>query len=130
MDLSPYLKLMVEKKASDIYLTSDSPVKIKIEGHQMPVGKTKLTADMVREAAYGIMNERQARAFEVKHESDFAIVEEGVGRFRVNVFLQRGQVAMVLRYIPSDVPQLADLGLPEVLKELIMQKRGLILVVG
>ncbi len=130
MDISPYLKLMVEKKASDLYLTSDAPVKIKIEGRQMPVGKTLLTADMVREAAYGIMNEKQARSFEVKHESDFAIAEEGMGRFRVNVFMQRGQVAMVLRYLPSEVPQLSDLGLPDVLKELIMHKRGMILVVG
>lgn len=130
MDLSPYLKLMVEKQASDIYLTAGSQVKIKIEGRQMPVGKTSLTAEMVREAAYGIMNEKQARAFEVKHESDFAIAEESVGRFRVNVFLQRGQVAMVLRYIPSEVPQLSTLGLPPVLESLIMHKRGLILVVG
>ena len=130
MDISPYLKLMVEKKASDLYFTSDAPVKIKIEGRQMPVGKTVLTAEMVREAAYGIMNEKQARSFEVKHESDFAIAEEGVGRFRVNVFLQRGHVAMVLRYIPSEVPQLSELGLPDVLKELIMHKRGLLLVVG
>jgi len=130
MDINPYLKLMVEKKASDLYFTSDAPVKIKIEGRQMPVGKTVLTADLVREAAYGIMNEKQARSFEVKHESDFAIAEEGVGRFRVNVFLQRGQVAMVLRYIPSEVPLLSELGLPDVLKELIMHKRGLLLVVG
>ena len=105
-------------------------MKIKIEGRQMPVGKTVLSAEMVREAAYGIMNEKQARSFEVKHESDFALAEEGVGRFRVNVFLQRGQVAMVLRYIPSEVPQLSELGLPDVLKELIMHKRGLLLVVG
>ena len=130
MDISPYLKLMVEKKASDLYFTSDAPVKIKIEGRQMPVGKTLLTADMVREAAYGIMNEKQARSFEVKHESDFAIAEPGVGRFRVNVFLQRGQVAIVLRYIPSEVPQLSELGLTEVLKGLIMHRRGLMLVVG
>ncbi|MGH8279506.1 MAG: PilT/PilU family type 4a pilus ATPase [Gammaproteobacteria bacterium] len=130
MDLSPYLKLMVEKQASDIYLTAGSQVKIKIEGRQMPVGKTLLTAEMVRDAAYGIMNENQARAFEVKHESDFAIAEEGVGRFRVNVFLQRGQVAMVLRYIPSEVPKLETLGVPLILEQLVMYKRGLILVVG
>src|SRR5690348_11686756 len=92
MNISPYLKLMVEKNASDLYLTSNAPVKIKIEGKQVPVGKTLLTPELVRDAAYGIMNEKQRKSYEVKHECDFAIAEEGVGRFRVNVFVQRGQV--------------------------------------
>ncbi|MDE2196597.1 MAG: PilT/PilU family type 4a pilus ATPase [Gammaproteobacteria bacterium] len=130
MNITQYLKLMVEKKASDLFFTANAQVKIKIEGRQVPVGKTFLTGEMVKDAAYGIMNEKQIRSFEVKHECDFAIVEEDVGRFRVNVFLQRGQVAMVLRYIPSEVPKLADLGLPDVLKDLIMHKRGMILLVG
>jgi twitching motility protein PilU len=130
MNISPYLKLMVEKNASDLYFTTNSPVKIKIEGKQAPVGKTLLTGDMVKEAAYGIMTEKQRKSYEVKHECDFAISEEGVGRFRVNVFVQRGQVAMVLRYIPSKVPLFESLNLPPVLKELIMHKRGLLLMVG
>jgi len=130
MNLSPYLKLMVEKNASDLYFTSNSPVKIKMEGKQVPVGKTLLTAEMVKEAAYGIMTEKQRKSYEVKHECDFAISEEGVGRFRVNVFVQRGQVAMVLRYIPSEVPKFENLRLPLILKDLIMHKRGLLLMVG
>jgi twitching motility protein PilU len=130
MNISPYLKLMVEKKASDLYFTTNAPVKIKIEGKQVPVGKTLLTPDMVREAAYGIMSEKQRKSYEVKHECDFAIAEEGVGRFRVNVFVQRGSVAMVLRYIPSEVPKFENLQLPPVLKELILHKRGLLLMVG
>ncbi|HEX7965612.1 MAG TPA: PilT/PilU family type 4a pilus ATPase [Gammaproteobacteria bacterium] len=130
MNISPYLKLMVEKKASDLYFTTNAPVKIKIEGKQVPVGKTLLTPEMVREAAYGIMNEKQRKSYEVKHESDFAIAEEGVGRFRVNVFVQRGNVAMVLRYIPSEVPKFENLNLPPVLKDLILHKRGLMLMVG
>ncbi len=130
MNISPYLKLMVEKKASDLYFTTNAPVKIKIEGKQVPVGKTMLTPEMVREAAYGIMSEKQRKSYEVKHECDFAIAEEGVGRFRVNVFVQRGNVAMVLRYIPSEVPKFENLQLPPVLKELILHKRGLLLMVG
>ncbi|MGH8401536.1 MAG: type IV pilus twitching motility protein PilT, partial [Gammaproteobacteria bacterium] len=130
MNISPYLKLMVEKKASDLYFTSNAPVKVKIEGKQIPVGKTVLTAEMVKEAAYGVMNEKQIRSFEVKHESDFAIAEEDVGRFRVNVFMQRSQVAMVLRYIPSEVPKFDNLSLPPALKDLILHKRGLLLMVG
>ncbi|HEU5398128.1 MAG TPA: PilT/PilU family type 4a pilus ATPase [Gammaproteobacteria bacterium] len=130
MNISPYLKLMVEKNASDLYLTSNAPVKIKIEGKQVPVGKTLLTPELVRDAAYGIMNEKQRKSYEVKHECDFAIAEEGVGRFRVNVFVQRGQVAMVLRYIPSSVPKFETLKLPPILKDLILHKRGLLLMVG
>ena len=130
MDLSPYLKLMVEKNASDLYFTTNAPVKIKIEGKQVPVGKTLLTGEMVKQAAYGIMSEKQRKSYEVKHECDFAIAEEGVGRFRVNVFVQRGNVAMVLRYIPSTVPRFESLNLPPVLKDLILHKRGLLLMVG
>ena len=130
MNISPYLKLMVEKKASDLYLTVNAPVKIKIEGKQVPVGKTLLTPELVRDAAYGIMTEKQRKSYAVKHECDFAIAEEGVGRFRVNVFVQRGNVAMVMRYIPSEVPKFENLNLPPVLKELILHKRGLLLMVG
>jgi len=130
MNISPYLKLMVEKNASDLYFTTNAPVKIKIEGKQVPVGKTLLTPEMVKEAAYGIMNEKQRKSYEVKHECDFAISEEGVGRFRVNVFVQRGQVAIVMRYIPSEVPKFENLRLPPILKDLILHKRGLLLMVG
>ena len=130
MNISPYLKLMVEKNASDVYFTTNAPVKIKIEGKQVPVGKTLLTPEMVKEAAYGIMSEKQRKSYEVKHECDFAIAEEGVGRFRVNVFVQRGNVAMVLRYIPSTVPRFENLNLPPILKDLILHKRGLLLMVG
>lgn len=130
MNISPLLKLMVEKNASDLYFTSNSPVKIKIEGKAVNVGKTVLDGDTVRAAAYGIMTEDQIQYFESNLEIDFAITEEGLGRFRANVFRQRGQVAMVLRYIPSEIPSLDRLGMPPILKELIMHRRGLILMVG
>lgn len=130
MNISPLLKLMVEKNASDLYFTSNSAVKIKIEGKAVNVGKTALDAQTVKNAAYGIMNDEQIQFFESNLEIDFAISEAGVGRFRVNVFMQRGQVAMVLRYIPSAIPTLDKLAMPPVLKELIMHKRGLLLMVG
>ncbi len=130
MDISPILKLMVEKTASDIFFTANSPIKIKIEGKIISVGKTVLDAAIVKEAAYKIMTEEQIQFYESNLEIDFAIAEAGVGRFRVNVFTQRGNTAMVLRYIPSDVPKLDDLGMPEILKDLIMNRRGLLLMVG
>lgn len=131
MDINPYLNLMVEKNASDLFFTTGAPVKIKIEGVAVPVGKTVLTGQMTRAAAYNIMNDAQIEMFEKNLECDFAIsLPDGSARYRVNVFRQRGEVAMVLRLIPSEIPTLAQLKLPEVLSNLILQKRGLILMVG
>ena len=131
MDIQPYLKLMVEKKASDLFFTVGTPVKIKIEGKASAVGKTVLTGDLCKAAAYGIMNERQIKVFEDTFECDFAIsMPDGSARFRVNIFRQRGDVAMVLRQIPTKIPTVDELGLPDVLKDLVGHKRGLILMVG
>ena len=131
MDITPYLKLMVEKNASDVFFTVDSPVKIKMEGKASPVGKTTLNSELCKAAAYGIMNEKQIKHFEDTMECDFAIaLPDGSARFRVNVFRQRGEVGMVLRLIPSRIPTTEELGLPDILKELIMHKRGLMLMVG
>jgi twitching motility protein PilU len=130
MDITPYLKLMVEKDASDIFLTTDSPVKIKMEGKATSVGKTILTGELTKAAAYGIMNDHQIAEFEDRMECDFAIALADQARFRVNVFRQRGDVGMVLRRIPNEIPTIAQLGVPEILSELIMNKRGLILMVG
>ncbi|MCP5151390.1 MAG: PilT/PilU family type 4a pilus ATPase [Ectothiorhodospiraceae bacterium] len=131
MDISPYLKLMVEKNASDLFFTAKSPVKIKIEGQIVSVGKTELTPDLTRAAAYGVMNDYHKSTFEKNLEVDFAIaLPDESARFRVNVFRQRGKVAMVLRLIPSEIPTIEELGLPEILGEMVMQKRGLILMVG
>jgi len=123
--------LMIEKSASDLFFTVGSPVKIKLEGKATPVGKTILTSELSKAAAYGIMEDHQIHHFEETMECDFAIaMPDGSARFRVNVFKQRGEVGMVLRLIPSEIPTFAQLGVPEVLKELIMNKRGLILMVG
>jgi twitching motility protein PilU len=131
MDITPYLKLMVEKNASDVFFSAGAPVKIKIEGQTRPVGKTLLTGEMTRAAAYGIMTDAQIQTFEQSLECDFAIsASDGAARYRVNVFRQRGEVSMVLRLIPSRIPTIAELKLPAVLDDLIMHKRGLILMVG
>lgn len=131
MDMTPYLKLMVEKNASDIFITTGAPVKIKLEGVITSVGKTILTSEICKAAANNIMNDIQAKHFEETMECDFAIaLEDGSARFRVNVFRQRGEVGLVLRLIPSEIPTIEQLGLPEILNEMILHKRGLILMVG
>ncbi len=121
---------MVERRASDLFFTTHAPVKIKIDGRIIPVNKLELTAKMVKQAALSLMSEDQMEAFTRDLEIDFAISEPGLGRFRVNVFHQRGNTAMVLRYITADMPRLDDLGVPEVLKDLVLHRRGLILMVG
>jgi len=130
MNTKPLFKLMVQKKASDLFFTTYAPVKIKIEGRIVPVNDMELTPKMVKQAAFGLMNEEQLDKFARDREIDVAVSEPGLGRFRVNVFHQRGNVAMVLRYITSDLPRLEDLGVPLVLKDLAMRRRGLILMVG
>jgi twitching motility protein PilU len=131
MDIQPYLKLMIEKNASDLFFTANSPVKIKMEGKGVSVGKTELTPDLSEQAAYGIMNDHQKAEFEETMECDFAIaMPDGSARFRVNVFRQRGCVAMVLRLIPSKIPTLAQLKTPEIVGDMVMGKRGLLLMVG
>src|ERR1700724_2038607 len=130
MNTKPLFKLMVEKKASDLFFTCNAPVKIKIVGKIFPVNKQILTPETVRQSALGLMTQDEIEHFNEELESDFAISEIGLGRFRVNVFYQRGYPAMVLRYITAEMPRLEDLGMPEVFKELVMLKRGMILMVG
>ena len=130
MNVQPLFKLMVEKKASDLFFTCYAPVKIKIDGKIMPVNKLELTPKMVKQAALELMNEEQLDEFTREMEIDFAISKPKLGRFRVNVFHQRGNLAMVLRYISAETPSLDDLHMPQILKELVMFRRGLILMVG
>jgi len=130
MNVQPLFSLMVEKKASDLFLTCYAPVKIKIDGKIMPVNKLDLTPKMVRQAAMELMTEEQMEEFSRELEIDFAISKPGLGRFRVNVFHQRSNIAMVMRYISTDLPDLEELGMPSILKELVMFRRGLILMVG
>ena len=128
--IKPLLKLMAEKKASDLFFTSNSPVKIKIEGLIHSINKQVLSAENVRDIAYGLMSAEQLEHFQNELEIDFAISEPGVGRFRAALFHQRGYPALVLRYISVDTPRLDLLGLPDTLTDLAMLKRGLVLMVG
>ena len=130
LNTKPLFKLMVEKKASDLFFTPNAPIKIKIEGQILPVNKQVLTPETVRQTAFALMTAEQREYFQREWELDFAVSEPGLGRFRVNVFMQRGYPAMVMRYITADMPRLDVLGLPEIVTELILLKRGLILMVG
>jgi twitching motility protein PilU len=130
LNTKPLFKLMVEKKASDLFFTSNAPIKIKIEGQILPVNRQVLTPETVKQTAFAIMSPEQREYFTREFELDFAVSEPGLGRFRVNVFMQRGYPAMVMRYITADMPRLDALGLPEVCSDLVLLKRGLILMVG
>jgi twitching motility protein PilU len=130
MDLTQLFKYMSERRASDVYLSANAPVLIKIEGETHPISTQMLNAEMVKKAAYSLMTPEQIQAFEATNEMNFGLTVPAVGKFRVNIFRQRGDVALVARYIPSVVPGLDILGLPPVLKEQVMERRGLILVVG
>jgi twitching motility protein PilU len=130
LNTKPLFKLMVEKKASDLFFTANAPIKIKIEGQILPVNKQVLTPETVRQTSYALMSNEQREHFMKEWELDFAVSEPGLGRFRVNVFMQRGSPAMVMRYITADMPRLDSLGLPETIGELMSLKRGLLLMVG
>ena len=128
--LTPHLELMVEKEASDLILTANAPIKIKIDGKIVSVGKTILTPAATSKIAHSVMNKAQEVVFKETLECDFAISLEDSDRFRVNVFNQRGHVGMVLRRIQSNVPTVEELGFPEALSQMSLLKRGLILMVG
>ena len=124
------LKLMVDKKGSDLFITVDFPPAIKIDGTVTPVSKTKLTPENSKALTYAIMNDRQLREYEATKECNFAISPAGIGRFRVNAYIQQGHTGMVLRTIETTVPTLDGLGLPTVMKEISLTKRGLVIMVG
>ncbi|MGN6112346.1 MAG: PilT/PilU family type 4a pilus ATPase [Luteimonas sp.] len=130
MDISYFLKLMVEKNASDMFLTAEAPVYIKVEGRMYPLGNAGLPPGMVKKIAYSLMDEGQVPAFERDLEMNMAIALPDKTRFRVNVFKQRGEVGMVIRAIRSAIPSIEELQLPQVLKQIIMAPRGLVLLVG
>ena len=129
-DLRPYLQLMVRMRASDLFLTVQAPPTLKVEGTMRRLDTKPLDSNEVRALAYSVLRESQRKAFETELECDLAIAVEGLGRFRVNVYWQRGDVAMVARHISSSIPTLETLRLPPILKDLAMLKRGLVLVVG
>jgi twitching motility protein PilU len=130
MDISKLLSLMVEKGASDLFLTAGVAPSIKLHGRVVPVTNTPLTPETTREIVMSLMNEKQRDEFLNKMELNFAVSARGIGRFRANAFFQRNLVGAVLRRIETTIPQVDDLGLPEIIKELAMTKRGLIMFVG
>ncbi len=130
MMFSDLLKLMVHKKASDLFITAGVAPSIKIDGKVVPVTKQALTPEQARAFVYGIMNEEQRRQFESSNECNFSISPQEVGRFRVNIFMQQGRVGMVLRTIETKIPKFDDLSLPKVLADIALTKRGLVIFVG
>lgn len=130
MEFKDYLKIMVMKDASDLYLSTGAPACMKFHGQLKVVDKATMTPNRIKEIAYTLMDEEQARQFEHKPEMNLAVSETGVGRFRVNIFKQRNTIGMVVRNIKTQIPQWQDLGLPPILTEVVMAKRGLVLFVG
>jgi twitching motility protein PilU len=123
-------QIMADKKASDIFISVGAPINIKINGQAVPVNQTMMTPATVQQLLYEVLNERQIKEYEDEMELNTAYALEGVGSFRISAFRQKGSPAVVVRYIPGSIPPIDSLGIPEILKEVIMQKRGLILMVG
>ena len=130
MDFNSLLKLMVHKKASDLFITAGVAPSIKVNGKLTPVTQATLTPAQAREIVYSIMSPEQRQDFDSTHECNFAISASGIGRFRVSAFHQRNHAGMVLRKIETTIPTIEDLKLPPILRDLAMTKRGLVMFVG
>ena len=124
------LKVLVEKDGSDLFITVGFPPAMKIHGKVTPVSKTKLTPENAKSLCQAIMNDKQLKEFEATKECNFAVAPEGIGRFRANAYIQQGYNGLVLRVIETDVPNIDKLKLPEVLKDVVMTKNGLVIMVG
>jgi len=124
------LKALVERDGSDLFITVGFPPAMKIHGKVTPVSKTKLTPENAKSLCQAIMNDKQLKEFEATKECNFALAPEGVGRFRANAYIQQGYHGLVLRVIETDVPNIDKLKLPEVLKDVVMTKNGLVIMVG
>ncbi len=124
------LRLMLSKKGSDLFITADFPPAMKMDGKMTPVMDQKLTGQHTADLVRAMMNDKQAAEFEATKECNFAIAPSGIGRFRVNCFVQQGKIGMVMRTITTTIPKFEDLGLPPVLKDVVMNKRGLVIMVG
>jgi twitching motility protein PilU len=130
MNLHPYLKLMSEQNASDMYFTTGAPVSVRIEGEMRPVGKSMLSLGMTKKLAYDLLSPAQIKDFERNLEFNMGMSYTDLGRFRVNIYMQRGEVSMVIRYIKAEIPTLDELCLPKIYKDIMLKKKGLVLVVG
>ncbi|HEX5312037.1 PilT/PilU family type 4a pilus ATPase [Aquabacterium sp.] len=128
--INDLLRLLVARGGSDLFLTADFPPAIKVDGKVTKVSPQPLTAQHTISLARAVMNDKQAAEFERTKECNFAISPGGIGRFRVNAFVQQGCIGMVMRVIPQQLPTVDGLGLPQILKEVVMAKRGLLILVG
>lgn len=124
------LKLMIEKGGSDLFITVGFPPAMKVHGKMTPVSKTELTQENTKALVYAVMNDKQLKEYEATKECNFAVAPVGIGRFRANAFIQQTFCGLVMRVIETDVPNLDKLGLPEVLKDVVMTKNGLVIMVG
>ncbi len=130
MNITPFLEMMAEKDASDIFFTVGSPPCIKIEGVTTHLGEKNLSANSAQRLAYSLMSAEQIELFKETWEMDVALSLKSLGRFRINIFRQRGDISIVVRYISAKIKSIAELKLPEVLSNLVMETRGLVLIVG
>ena len=130
MEFAELLKVMVEKGASDLFITAGVPPSMKVNGKLAPLSKVSMTPEKTRETVMGVMNDHQRQVFMDTKECNFAISARGIGRFRVSAFYQRNLIGMVLRRIETTIPTLDDLKLPPIIKEISGAKRGIVLLVG
>ncbi|HRH14648.1 MAG TPA: PilT/PilU family type 4a pilus ATPase [Azonexus sp.] len=130
MILDKLFQLMAEKQASDIFISAGTPIHIKIQGNTMPVNQQVMLPDMIDKIAYELMSPDQAKTFDVAMEMNLSFGVREIGNFRINIFRQRGSTSIVVRYILGNIPLLSTLELPPVLADLIMEKRGMVLIVG
>lgn len=128
--LQPYLKVMADNQAADMYFVTGAPPNMKCNGKTVPVSKHPFKPGHIKTLAYSLLTEEQIFDFETNQELNLSFGLPKVGRFRANIFIQRSEVSMVIRYIKASIPELEELGLPKVLKDIIMEKTGLVLVVG
>ncbi|MCK5897074.1 MAG: PilT/PilU family type 4a pilus ATPase [Cocleimonas sp.] len=130
MDFKNFLRILVKNDGSDLYLTFNAPPAAKFQGVLRALSKEKMSADDLNEIAHSLMSAEQQQQFDQKPEMNLALDEEGIGRFRINIFKQRNNIALVIRNIKVDIPNADSLGLPQILKDVIMEQRGLVLFVG
>jgi len=130
MYLDRLFKLMADKQASDLYISCGAPINIKVNGVVHPVSSQSMDTETVRRIAYDLMSKEQAREFENEREMNLSHLDKSVGNFRINIFRQRGSIALVIRYVRNNVPPFEALHLPPVLLDLVMEKRGLVLIAG
>ena len=130
MYLDRLFKLMADKQASDLFISCGAPINIKVNGNLAPVSSQTMDVETVRRIAYDLMTKEQAREFENEREMNLSHLDKAIGNFRINIFRQRGSIALVIRYVRNSVPAFEALKLPPVLLDLVMEKRGLVLVAG